>query len=77
MIASGGIRTGLDIAKAICLGADLCSIALPFMREAIKSEEDVIAYIEKLERELKIAMWLIGAKNIGELKNSKALVKID
>lgn len=77
LIASGGIRSGLDMAKAIALGADYCSIALPFLEPALKSPKAVEELIDQLTNELKIAMFCIGAKNISELKDKgrKAIVK--
>jgi len=76
LIASGGIRSGVDIAKAIAIGADICGIALPFLKAATISESEVEKLINKLVDDLKIAMFCIGAKNIEELKKTKALVKI-
>ncbi len=78
IIASGGIRTGLDMAKAIALGADYCGIALPFLKAAVKSPAAVEKLIGQLHKELKIAMFCIGARNIGELKEKgrKAIIKV-
>jgi isopentenyl-diphosphate Delta-isomerase len=72
LIATGGIRSGLDIAKSIALGADLCGISLPFLR-ILKShgKKGVEDYIDKLNNELKIAMALTGSKNIEEMKKAK------
>ncbi len=72
MIATGGIRTGFDIAKSIALGADICGIALPFLR-ILKTEgkKGVENYIDELEKELRFAMFLTGSKNVEELKKAK------
>jgi isopentenyl-diphosphate delta-isomerase len=72
LIATGGVRSGLDIAKSIALGADMCGIALPFLK-ILKQEgkEGVERYVDKLQRELKISMALTGSKNIAELKKAK------
>jgi isopentenyl-diphosphate delta-isomerase len=75
IIASGGIRNGLQVAKAIALGADYCSVGLPFLKQAIVSNFEVEKGIEKIINELKIAMFCIGVKNINQLKNNKALIK--
>jgi len=75
IIATGGIRSGVDIAKSIALGADICGIALPFLK-ILKREgkEGVEKFIDKLKNELKIAMFLTGSKNIRELKKAKRVL---
>ncbi|MDQ3099167.1 MAG: type 2 isopentenyl-diphosphate Delta-isomerase [bacterium] len=71
ILASGGVRNGLDVAKAISLGADLVGLAGPFGKAAIESEEAVARIVEQLARELKIAMFGVGAGNLSELKQIK------
>ena len=74
IIASGGIRSGLDVAKAIALGADLAGIALPVLKAQQEAgSEGVKKYLEKVIEELRIAMFLSGAKNLKELKKAKIL----
>ncbi len=65
LIATGGVRTGLDMAKAVLLGADLCGIALPFLR-ILDSEgvEGVERYMDTLQREFRYALYLTGAGSI-------------
>lgn len=75
LIASGGIRTGLDVAKAIALGADAAGIAAPLLRAANDSAEAVIGLLQQVIQELKVAMFCIGAANIEALKNSPFLRK--
>ncbi len=73
VISSGGIRTGLEAAKAIALGADSVGMALPFLKKSI-SQEDLNQFINKFNDSLRIAMFLVGANNIEELKQSKLVI---
>ncbi|HEX2911233.1 MAG TPA: type 2 isopentenyl-diphosphate Delta-isomerase [Chloroflexia bacterium] len=76
VIGSGGIRNGVDVAKALALGADAAGMALPFLKAAEESVEAVEMVIEQFTRELRIAMFCIGAENVGELQTTPHLVKI-
>jgi isopentenyl-diphosphate delta-isomerase len=67
LIASGGIRNGVDMAKAVVLGASLCGLASPFLEAATRSADDVVAIIERLRREFTTAMFLLGAASIDKL----------
>ncbi len=71
ILGSGGVRSGIDIAKAICLGADLVGIATPFAKAALVSRKEVEKLIETYAHELKTAMFGVGAKNISDLKTVK------
>lgn len=75
VVSSGGIRSGLDAAKAIALGADSVGIALPMLQNAYLGHESIIEYIDYFNNSLKIAMFLVGAKNLEELKNSNLIVR--
>jgi isopentenyl-diphosphate delta-isomerase len=68
VVASGGLRTGLDVAKAITMGAAMTAMALPVLRPATKSPEEVKSFIEKIVMELKSVMFLLGARNVEELR---------
>ena len=72
IIATGGIRNGLQMAKAIALGADLCGIALPFLHILRKKGgSEVEKYIDDLTREFKRTMFLTGCKNVDDLKRAR------
>jgi len=76
IIAGGGIRSGIDIAKALALGADLASIAGPLLRPALIGSDEVKKKLKHYIEELQIAMFCVGAKNIHELKTKHSLVKV-
>jgi len=69
LVASGGIRSGLDVAKALVLGADLAGLALPLLKPAIESWESVLKVLRRIREELKLAMVLTGSETIEELKS--------
>lgn len=71
IIGSGGIRTGIDIAKALALGADLVGIGLPLLEPATQSAQAVKKKLKSLILQLKITMFCLGAKNISQLKQTK------
>lgn len=70
LIASGGIRSGVDIAKAVILGARLCGIAKPLLEPAMASSDAVIERIEELKREFTVAMFLLGCSEVQQLRGT-------
>ncbi|MEI8205514.1 MAG: type 2 isopentenyl-diphosphate Delta-isomerase [Kiritimatiellales bacterium] len=74
LIASGGIRSGVDMAKAVVLGASLCGAARPFLNPAMDSPEAVRKVIQRLKREFVTAMFLLGADRVEKIKGCEELV---
>jgi isopentenyl-diphosphate delta-isomerase len=74
VIATGGIRGGLDVAKSLALGAEVASAALPFLKAAAEGVEEVKKEIEYFRRGLKTAMFLTGCENVKDLKSTKIFV---
>ncbi|HJF31088.1 MAG TPA: type 2 isopentenyl-diphosphate Delta-isomerase [Sporosarcina psychrophila] len=70
IIASGGMHTGLDAAKAIALGADMVGFGRSILKEATQSANDVLEVMETRELELRLAMFGIGAAILEELKET-------
>ncbi len=75
VIATGGLRSGLDLAKALALGARLGSSALPFLRAVVdRGVEGVVELIEYYIRGLKTAMFLTGCRRVYELRRTTIFV---
>lgn len=78
VIASGGIRNGLDAAKAIVLGADCVGVARPILEQVVKGgSPSVVSWIRNFARELRVAMFLVGAGSVDELARKPAVVTGD
>jgi len=73
-IASGGIRNGIDMVKAVIMGGRLCGVAAPLLVPAQESTEHVIAKIEQFQQEYQTAQFLLGAKDINALHLNASLV---
>ncbi|RUA17064.1 MAG: type 2 isopentenyl-diphosphate Delta-isomerase [Clostridia bacterium] len=74
LFASGGLRTGIDVAKSIALGADLAGMAAPFLRAAADGVETVAAEITAVVTELRVAMFVSGARDLQDLRSPGRLV---
>ncbi|MFX0043608.1 MAG: type 2 isopentenyl-diphosphate Delta-isomerase [Candidatus Hodarchaeota archaeon] len=76
IIATGGLRTGVDIAKSIVLGADIGGFAFKFLKSSLIDQQQesistTIKEIKTLKNELKSSLWLLNLKDINELKGNK------
>jgi len=74
VIASGGVRSGLDAAKSLALGASLAGVALPLLSPATKSREDTVIALKEFSRALRIAMFLTGSRSLSQLQKSPLLI---
>jgi len=68
VIASGGVRNGMHVAKSIALGAEMVGSALPFLSAAMAGEKMVGRLLERITDELKTAMFLTGSDTITSLR---------
>jgi isopentenyl-diphosphate Delta-isomerase len=73
LIASGGVRNGLDIAKSIALGADVAGLALPFLQAADSSTAAVAELVEILMAEIQTVLFCTGNADLAALKQSNCL----
>ncbi|MDD5503368.1 MAG: type 2 isopentenyl-diphosphate Delta-isomerase [Candidatus Thermoplasmatota archaeon] len=71
IIASGGITNGLDCAKALAIGADTAGIARAFLRPALLGTEEAKRAVELTLEEMRIAMFLVGAKDVKAMKGAE------
>ncbi|MCO5734754.1 type 2 isopentenyl-diphosphate Delta-isomerase [Rhizobium sp. SSA_523] len=71
IIGSGGIRTGVDAAKAIRMGADLVGQAASVLRSATRSPEDVANHFEIMAAQLRVACFCTGSADLAELRHAK------
>jgi isopentenyl-diphosphate delta-isomerase len=68
-IATGGLRTGIDVAKSLSLGAQLGGMALPLFRAGMKGEHILTGTIEEIHEQLRVAMFLTGSRTIADLRS--------
>src|SRR6266702_189671 len=74
LISTGGVRTGLDMARALALGATLVGMGFPFLKAASQSYDAVCELLETIVAELKVAMQLSGAASIEQLQQTDFVV---
>lgn len=74
LIASGGIRSGTDITKALALNATIASISQPILQTAVKGTKETESKLSDLIEELRNAMFLTGAQKISDLANTPVVI---
>lgn len=74
VIASGGIRSGMDIAKSLALGASLTSLSQPVLQSAVLGVKETVNTLSLLIDELRNVMFLVGASSIAQLRKSAIVV---
>jgi isopentenyl-diphosphate delta-isomerase len=73
IFASGGIRSGIEIAKCIALGATLGGMASPFLKAAARSLEETIQTIAEIRREIQVCMFAAGAGDLEQLHRTQLI----
>jgi isopentenyl-diphosphate delta-isomerase len=74
LIASGGLRNGVDVVKSLVLGAHIAGMAAPFLKPAMESTHAVIQTIEQIAQEIRIALLLLGETNINAIRLNDSLI---
>jgi isopentenyl-diphosphate delta-isomerase len=74
IVATGGVRTGLDAAKALALGATQVGVARPFLQAALESEAAVDCLVEQLLHELRTVLFLTGCRRVADLRTRPRVV---
>jgi isopentenyl-diphosphate delta-isomerase len=77
IVASGGIRDGVDIAKAIALGADVAGVAGGFLRAAEADADAPKDLAQELIETLRVVMFCVGARTIADLRRTQRLERIE
>lgn len=74
VIASGGVRSGLDIAKAISLGSSLTGFSQPALQAAVKGAREIENLLSLCIEELRTAMFLVGADSVQKLRKAPIII---
>ncbi len=76
VIASGGLANGLDVAKAIALGASMTGVARPLLKALERGgPKGILEELKVWEMELKGALFLTGSRTLTELRRQKLILK--
>lgn len=74
IIATGGVRNGIDIGRALVLGASTSGMAQAVLSVGIQGADNVIELLSGIIHELKVTMFLTGSKNISQLKEKDVII---
>ena len=74
VIASGGIRNGIDMAKSVILGAQICGTAAPLLEPAMTSADAVVHKIDQFHQEFRSAQFLLGMADLATMRNNFDLI---
>jgi isopentenyl-diphosphate delta-isomerase len=74
IIATGGVRSGLDAAKAIALGATIVGVGRPLLQAALRGEQSVEVWINDFELELRTAVFLSGVRRAIDLRRVTVVI---
>jgi isopentenyl-diphosphate delta-isomerase len=74
VIATGGVRSGLDAAKALALGATIVGVGRPLLQAALRGEESVERWIGDFELELRTAVFLSGVRRAADLRRATVVI---
>lgn len=74
VVSSGGVRSGLDVAKSVALGAYAGGLAKPFLKPAAKSRDSAVSTAREIVSEFRTAMFVTGSKNIDEFRNTRLVI---
>jgi isopentenyl-diphosphate delta-isomerase len=74
IIATGGVRSGLDAAKALALGATAVGVGRPLLQAALKGEDACMEWLASFELELRTAVFLAGIKRASDLRRVPVVI---
>jgi isopentenyl-diphosphate delta-isomerase len=77
LVASGGLANGVDAAKALALGANIAGYGRSLLGVGVDSADEAALELERIEFELRAAMFGIGAADLSELRGTPLLVRPD